>query len=506
MPIVGISDKTRLQKVGRIRLGHRELVMHKGPEKKAIYRPVADPFFVLTDAPAVADVAGDNPTSLRIIFLSDNMEKTFPHYLRRYSARGLRCMGDGQTVMYHINDDGIKDVNNGLLCNDKGVTTLFPVGDSKEKTQARAMPCAGLDCPFYATLECKPTGYLRFALADMPRQGYLDLVCHQRATIGIKTSLELSLSTFGRLTGIPFILHRGDEESVQVRTKDGKTQAMLIRVPWLEVDPAWYLANVSRTTDILVESAKRRQLQAQLARVSLFGEEPGENVKLLEAAIQEFENESFEGEKAALDEDSDEVVEGTAEVVEDPPIVAPGAKPVAPPKLGDKEQLQPTVAPLKFGDKEYPRPATPDQVREYLNHQVRVKFPKWVNPAPPSERGEYVNKVNRAAGNWGAQGRHWWSFYQWGEESSKKLSFGQVEATKRWLDPERIGKGHVDPTAQTEFAAMLTEACKAKGQLTLPLESPETYVETEPTTQTQTGDLNPQGSTTTTQEEDTNGN
>ena len=108
MPISFLEDRHRAQRLGRVRLGVKKISSKTGKEY-----PVATPYFVLDDAPALKEFYSETPVALNIEFLWDNIEFTFPHYMRRYTASGLRCLGDGDLVLYHVNADGDVDVRDG---------------------------------------------------------------------------------------------------------------------------------------------------------------------------------------------------------------------------------------------------------------------------------------------------------------------------------------------------------------------------------------------------------
>jgi len=304
MTIKFLADRYRLPRLGRIRLGHKESKTSRSGKK--VEYPVADPFFVVP--PEIAQIYGAEPTTLHIEFLFDSLELTFPHYLRRYTASGLRCLGDGDMVMYRINDAGIQDVRDTVALDDEGKGIM-------DGNAVRHVQCPGQDCPHYIGAECKPTGYLKFMVEEIPRQGYYDIVCRQRAVVGIRTQLLLCQQMFGRLTGIPFLLHRGDVERIPVKTANGMRD-MPVRTQWIEIDPGWFGENYPRRQEVLLESVQRRRLLAAQASVDLFGEDNGHDTAS-EAAIPDpavqFEEELYNGEAGTPDDGQDPDTEGPAD-------------------------------------------------------------------------------------------------------------------------------------------------------------------------------------------------
>jgi len=280
MPIKFLSDRRRAQRLGRIRLG----VKKTNAQGKSY--PSATPHFVLKDAEALKEFYGEQPTTLHIEFLWDHMEGTFPHYLRRYVKSGLRCLGDGEFIMYRVNKDKVKDVSDGHVIDPDGKAQM------DDRSVWLRATCPGDQCPHYINGSCKPTGFLRFLPTEAPRLGYYDMVCHQRAIVGIKTQLELAGAIFGRITGIPFILHRGDPEKVPVKTPQGMKD-MPIRTQWIEIDPDWVAENFARRDE--QKALVQRTCKQDIAE--LFGEDnKGDEPLALPPGNDDFEEPTFEGE------------------------------------------------------------------------------------------------------------------------------------------------------------------------------------------------------------------
>lgn len=262
MPVKFLDSRWRLPRLGRVRLGHKEEKTKEDGKTKVTY-PKADPFFILPEE--LATRYPPAPTTLHIRFLSDDLEVTFPYYLRYYQRSGLRCLGDGEQVLYGLNDDGTLAARDGLAVSG----TKFV---QEENGMWRKAPCLGEQCLRYIAGECKPTGFLRFVVEENLRQGYYDMICHQRAVVGIRTQLVLCLQMFGRLTDIPFLLHRGEEEQVPVKGPKG-IKDMPVRTQWVEIDPAWFQANFMRRPEILAESARVKAICAPVSVQDLYGQD-----------------------------------------------------------------------------------------------------------------------------------------------------------------------------------------------------------------------------------------
>lgn len=100
------EDNIRLPVIGKIRLGVRKL-SQSGHEY-----PSETEYFVLDDAPDVAKIYGDKPTSLEVLFPVDDLNLVMPNYYKWYSGgvKGkdgqviggkLNCYGTGE-IAYHL--------------------------------------------------------------------------------------------------------------------------------------------------------------------------------------------------------------------------------------------------------------------------------------------------------------------------------------------------------------------------------------------------------------------
>jgi len=411
MPIKFLKDRHRAQRIGRIRLGHQETKKRK--DGTEVQYPVADPFFVIPKE--LVEHYGDHPTTLNIRFIWDGLEQTFPHYLRRYTKSGLRCLGDGEGIIYRVNDDGEVDVSD--YC---AVTPGRKV--IMDDNVVRTVECPGDQCPHYTNGECKPTGFLRFIIEEHPRLGYYDLVCHQKAVIGVKTQLLLCLQMFGRLTDIPFLLHRGEEEQVPVRTPKG-VMDMPVRTQWIEVEPSWFQQHFTQSRAILVESAKFRQLQAAQDIVDLYGPD-WESTTENGALTTQFEEALYDN-------------EGTEE---------------------GEFQEEETVTETETAN-----------LAESIRAQLQTSAESFFKDRQPSDGqlGLLVGKVSEALQDTDDKPRHLVFRWLWGEESSKKLSYGAVGAMlKRWVQgKDESGDYPLAPNAVAELAVIKKQAEIEAGQL-----------------------------------------
>lgn len=90
--IPGFSNTVRIPRLGRVRLGH---VNHNTMSGKT--NPEEDPYFLVP--PEVAEVYGDRPTELDIMFPVNDRAVIFPQAYEMYGSRRLLCTGNGKEAM-----------------------------------------------------------------------------------------------------------------------------------------------------------------------------------------------------------------------------------------------------------------------------------------------------------------------------------------------------------------------------------------------------------------------
>ena len=93
MAIKGISERRRLPRQGKIKIG--EKVQKENRDGKIVEYPVALDHFKVPEE--VAAIYGQDPKELDIIFPVNDLEQIFPQYMKKYGKVGLHCKGDGET-------------------------------------------------------------------------------------------------------------------------------------------------------------------------------------------------------------------------------------------------------------------------------------------------------------------------------------------------------------------------------------------------------------------------
>jgi len=188
MAIAGITDNRQgTPLAGKIKLG-------KLDEKKG--RPIACEYFVVPPevqaaiSPYTGEPYGEQPECLDILLLEDELEKVFPHYLRKYQpSQGIVCKGDGERAQRF----------------------------DMETRKWREVECRFQECPEYKEHRCKPFGRLTFLLPATESTGVwaLDITSLNSIKALLSDLRYVQRQTGGKLRGVPLQLYR-EPRKVQV--------------------------------------------------------------------------------------------------------------------------------------------------------------------------------------------------------------------------------------------------------------------------------------------------
>ena len=168
--VKGISEKRRLPRLGKIRLGVKK-ISSKGKEY-----PAEVDYFVCP--PEVQKVFGEQPKELEIMFPINEVESIFPQSYTFYgSSKGVKCKGDGEHAMERENGDG--------------------------KWIEKTCPCEKLDNG------CSLSGHLMFMIPSVSVGGVFQLdTGSYNTTVDINSGLDYVSAMVGRFSMIPLILKR----------------------------------------------------------------------------------------------------------------------------------------------------------------------------------------------------------------------------------------------------------------------------------------------------------
>lgn len=198
MPIKGVTDRPRLPRLGKIRLG-----VKVEQEGKASY-PRAVDYFVCP--PEVQEVFGTEPKELSIAFPTDDFNQCASHWYRAYSARGLVCRGDGadarRLVDMKATVSGDGELPESLHPEHWKIATA-----RSENTAYHQIECPPDTCPQFASKACRPIMNLQFMLPTVPGLGIWQLDTSSWNSIrNVLSGLELVQALIGRVSGIPLTL------------------------------------------------------------------------------------------------------------------------------------------------------------------------------------------------------------------------------------------------------------------------------------------------------------
>jgi len=177
---------------------------------------------------------GDQCRALHIILIDDDIENVFPSSYAWWTATERKCWGDGVSA-----------------------TRRTP-----EKPGGEPWPQCGNGCPELASGQCKPSGDLRFVLADFPRLGSVCRIhtSSYRSIRQIHSALqEIQTFTGGRLAGITSKLVIRPEEVAYFDRKEKRKKTASIWALSLEVegdDMRKLIANLTENARLFAETRK----------------------------------------------------------------------------------------------------------------------------------------------------------------------------------------------------------------------------------------------------------
>lgn len=184
MAIKGLSDIRRLPRIGKIRLGIKEVSQKtNNPYPRAVDYFVcnADQSTPESAAKAFHDVYGDQPKSLDIMLPTEQIDQFFAQFFRRYGkGSGLLCKSDGETAV-------ALDTETGELIE---------------------QPCVHDECEWYQKKHCRHIGTFQFLLPTVPGLGIWQIdTTSTNSIINLNSAIDfIRTLTGGRIAGIPLKL------------------------------------------------------------------------------------------------------------------------------------------------------------------------------------------------------------------------------------------------------------------------------------------------------------
>lgn len=196
--IPGITDKKRLPRLGKIRLGEKRTSSNGKPY------PAALDHFSFVDVPSVHAAFGDNCKELFPVLLpSDDEDVWFPTARKAYRASGLFCAcSDGETaVRVKVGPE------NGRPGDQQGAAYLQERGLEVKDGDMFEMPCPGEDCWYFENKFCRNIGRLLFILPTVPGFGVYEITTTSyNGMVNVLNAARAVRDLAGRVSGIPFAL------------------------------------------------------------------------------------------------------------------------------------------------------------------------------------------------------------------------------------------------------------------------------------------------------------
>lgn len=227
MPIKGITEKRRLPRKGKIRLGIKVDSGKKNKKGDPVMYPKSVDYFVCPDE--VQAVYGEQPKELDILFPVEDEEQFFSQFYKMYTASGLKCKGDGEmaTVLIEV-DSGKKDKN-------KKPVMVMKMEEGHE--------CPGELCPEYIAKKCKRVAILQVLLPKIKGIGVYQISTSSfHSIININSMVDYVRALCGRVAMIPLRL-KVEDQTVQ---PDGKKKIVHV----LTIDANIRLADLQKAGDM----------------------------------------------------------------------------------------------------------------------------------------------------------------------------------------------------------------------------------------------------------------
>ena len=296
--IKGLSEVTRMPRLGHLRLGIKKVSEKSGKEY-----PAEVDYFVIDPATPVeaerkslidafnalfADTDG-KPRSIEIMLPVDNEELLFPTYYKRYgSGTSLQCKGDGVEA----------------VCPSAEFTgDLKVIGKTEMGVKVE---CAGKDCPFYKDGKCSENAVLNVFIPKLPGAGVWQIVTGSiNSILNINASIRTIRAIAGRVNMIPLTLKRVPTET----SHDGKKST---HYP-LMIDTGIKLAEVQRLatvdpTKALLPAAEITDKDFMLSDGSIVDKSTGEIKEESKAADAEVVDEDIEFGKELTESDKRKLI------------------------------------------------------------------------------------------------------------------------------------------------------------------------------------------------------
>ncbi len=214
--IKDLSDRRRLPRLGKIRLGIKALA---GGGREY---PREVEYFVVP--PEVAAVYGEKPNCLDVMFPINDIEAVFPQAYKMYgSGRGLKCVGNGETALR--------------------------LDETTQTMQERPCPCDLLEKKV-----CMRRAHLLVMLPKVSLGGIYQIdIGGYHSIVDVNSGLDYVQALIGRFAMVPLVLkrvpretHNGGRKAIHYPLQLLLAEADMEAVEALRADNRRVMASVSR--------------------------------------------------------------------------------------------------------------------------------------------------------------------------------------------------------------------------------------------------------------------
>ena len=205
--IPGISDRKRLPRLGKIRLGEKATNVSGTPY------PRKWDHFNFKDVPEVAKVYGGNCRAINIMFPVEDIDIYFEQARKAYRQSGLFCKCDDGLNATRVRvgpaDGTNPKVPKGTIMDSLGEVWIAEKSLDVEVGHMFELPCNPEECPLASGEHpmCKPIGRLLFLMPDIPRFGCYEISTTSfNSMVQVNSSIAMIRALVGRISMIPLTL------------------------------------------------------------------------------------------------------------------------------------------------------------------------------------------------------------------------------------------------------------------------------------------------------------
>lgn len=215
MAIPGITDRSRLPRLGKVRLGE------KRESKSGKEYPAKLDHFNFKDCPEIAKLYPGECREIYPIYLpADDEDVFFPTARKAYRSSGLFCAcNDGETAtrVFSPNDE-------------QGVEYLKQVGQEVKEGEMFDLPCPAEDCPYVSDKYCKPVGRLFIIIPNVPRFGVYEISTSSfNSMVNILSDTRAIRRAVGTVANVPLALRL---EPLIVQPGGKKTTVFVLKLEY----------------------------------------------------------------------------------------------------------------------------------------------------------------------------------------------------------------------------------------------------------------------------------